>query len=185
MAIPAAAARPSKSTLIRVRPEQPADRDAVFAIQEAAFGRPDEAELVCALRDSACPQLSLVAELAGRPVGHVFFSPVWIEPAHRAPPCAGLAPLAVQPAQQGRGVGAALVRSGLGGCAALGWSAVFLVGSPAYYGRFGFALAAPRGLRYASEAFDSAFQLIELQPGVLQGRRGWVRYPEAFSRTPR
>ncbi len=172
-----------RSSLIRVRSEQPADGDRVFSIQEAAFDRRDEAELVAVLRASADPQLSLVAERAGRVVGHVFFSPVSIESGTEAPACAGLAPVAVHPAQQGRGVGSALIRTGLERCSELGWGAVFLVGNPAYYSRFGFVLAAPRGLHYESEAFDPVFQVIELEEGSLGGSRGWVRYHEAFSRS--
>ena len=79
-------------------------------------------------------------------------------------------------------VGAALVREGLERCADLGWRAVFVLGDPAYYSRFGFVLAAPLGFRYESQAFDSAFQLFELVPGCLARRAGRVHYDEAFTR---
>jgi putative acetyltransferase len=94
---------------------------------------------------------------------------------------AGLAPLAVMPEMQSKGVGSALVRAGLRECATIGWQAIFLLGNPVYYSRFGFSLAAEQGLRYESEAFDASFQMIELVPRVLSGCRGWVRYHEAFS----
>lgn len=163
-----------------VREEVPADRERVHAIQTAAFGRAAEADLVDELRANARPTLSLVAERAGRVGGHVFFSPVTIE----GPACGGLAPLAVVPADQTSGAGSALVREGLARCREIGWPAVFLLGDPAYYARFGFELAAPRGLRYLSEAFDPAFQVIELVPGALAGCRGLVRYHEAFDDLP-
>jgi putative acetyltransferase len=57
---------------------------------------------------------------------------------------------------------------------------LFLLGNPAYYGRFGFELAAPRGLHYESHAFDRGFQVLELAPGALEGVRGWVHYHPAF-----
>lgn len=164
-----------------IREETPADHLQVDRIQEAAFGRSAEAELVRTLRASARPGLSLVAELEGELVGHVFFSPVRIEGPAASPLAAGLAPLAVAPEQQRRGAGSALVRAGLEACVALEWRAVFLLGDPAYYARFGFELAAPRGLRYESEAFDPGFQLVELEPGALSGCTGWVRYHEAFA----
>ncbi len=170
-------------SLIDVRPERLSDYEKVYAVQQAAFDRPNEARLVEALRASVGMQLSLVAERAGQVVGHVFFSSVEIEPRQPSPPVGGLAPVGVLPEWQGRGIGSALIRGGLEGCAALGWRAVVLVGNPQYYARFGFVLAAPRGLRYESEAFDSAFQLLELTPGALAGCRGWVRYPKAFSET--
>lgn len=164
-----------------IRPEAPADRGLVDEIQTAAFGRADEAELVRRLRDAPIRKLSLVAERDETVVGHVFFSPIEIEGAEAAPPSAGLAPLAVSPDEQGRGAGSALVRAGLRECLEVGWQAVFLLGDPAYYSRFGFELAAPRGLRYENEFFDSAFQSIELVPGALSGATGWVRYHEAFA----
>jgi putative acetyltransferase len=166
-----------------VRAEGPADRGAVAAVLEAAFGRRDEAELVSELRSRASPRLSLVALQADEVVGHVFFSPVRLDLRAGAPVAAGgLAPLGVTPASQGRGVGSALVRAGLSACSGLGWRAVFVLGEPAYYSRFGFELAAPRGLRYESPAFDPGFQLLEIDAGAMSGCRGWVRYDDAFRR---
>ena len=167
---------------LRIRPETQADHARVSAVQEAAFGRRPEAELVALLRSSVQPQLSLVAELEGELVGHVFFSPVAIGPAERAAPtAAALAPIGVLPGHQGRGIGSELVRSGLAECARLGFRAVFLVGDPRYYARFGFELAASRDLHYASAAFDSVFQVCELESGALAGWHGFVEFPRAFA----
>jgi putative acetyltransferase len=125
----------------------------------------------------------MVAELRGRLVGHIFFSPVAIDGPGASPPSAGLAPLAVAPDVQRRGAGSALIRAGLDACVLLaGWRAVFLLGDPAYYSRFGFVLAAPLGLRYENESFDPAFQALELAGGALSGCTGWVRYHEAFAK---
>jgi CDP-diacylglycerol--glycerol-3-phosphate 3-phosphatidyltransferase len=181
-AAPRRAARREPAS-IRIHAETPTDHGRVYAIQTAAFGGPNEAELVDALRASAHPQLSLVAEVESELVGHIFFSPVSIDGPLSAPPCAGLAPVGVLPSHQGRGIGTALIRTGLDRCSDLGWKAVFLVGNPDFYSRFGFALAAPRGLRYESASFDTVFQVLELQRGALRDRRGWVRYHEAFART--
>ena len=167
-------------TEFTIRSEKRADETPVDAIVEAAFGRPAEVALVRELRRSAEPRLSLVAEHRGELIGHVFFSSVTIEATPPSPPVAGLAPLAVAPSVQGQGAGSALVRAGLEACLTLGWQAVFLLGSPAYYARFGFELAASRGLRYESESFDSAFQCLELVPGALANRAGCVRYHAAF-----
>ena len=134
-----------------------------------------------ALRAAARPLVSLTAEQPGELVGHVLVSPVSIEGTRDPIPVAGLAPLAVDPDRQRRGVGAALVRAALPACARIGWRAVFLLGEPAYYSRFGFTIAAPRGFHYESEAFDAGFQVIELVEGALAGRTGWVRYHPAFA----
>ncbi len=167
---------------MHVRREAASDVGAISAVQRAAFGRSSEAELVEALRRRAAPQLSLVAELGGRVVGHVFFSPVQLE-GPGAPSAAALAPVGVDPDAQGRGVGSALVRAGLEGCRGLGWRAVFLVGDPAWYARFGFRLAAPLGFRYGDPTFDRALQVIELEAGSLRGFAGRVRFHRAFATT--
>ena len=60
-------------------------------------------------------------------------------------------------------------------------SVLFVLGSPAYYSRFGFRSAPARDLRYGGEPLDSAFQVLELVPGALAGSRGWVRYHPAFA----
>jgi putative acetyltransferase len=153
----------------------------VWAVHEAAFGRPAEAKLVARLRLEARPCVSLVAESAGRVIGHVFFSPVTIESDRGEPPAGGLAPVGVLPDEQGRGAGGALIRAGIEASRALGWRLLFVLGNPVYYGRLGFQLAAPHGLHYESHTFDAAFQVQELALGALAGVRGFVRYPAAFS----
>jgi putative acetyltransferase len=150
-------------------------------VHEAAFGRPDEARLAARLRQEASPLVSLVAEQAGRVIGHVLFSPVTIEGERERPPAGALGPVGVLPDAQGHGAGASLIRAGIEACRALDWRILFVLGNPAYYARFGFGLAAPHGLHYASHAFDAAFQVQELAPGALVGVTGWVRYHAAFS----
>jgi putative acetyltransferase len=165
---------------VRVRPESGADVGRTFAVVESAFGHRLEADLVNALRRSASPQLSLVAEVDDSVVGHVFFSPITIESDRPAPPAAQLSPVAVIPDCQRRGVGTQLIRAGLSQCAALGWLAVFLVGNPAYYSRFGFRMAGPLGFSYPGP-HDPYLQLLELRTGSLRGVGGRIRLHPAFA----
>src|SRR5262249_2325845 len=130
-----------------VRPEAPGDVGAVRLVCEQAFGGPGEANLVDALRRNGKVTLSLVAEVRGAVVGHVLFSPAGIAPAGGPGEVVGLAPLAVLPVYQRRGVGSALVRAGLAGLLAAGHGAVVVLGHPGYYPRFGFQPAAGFGLR--------------------------------------
>jgi putative acetyltransferase len=177
-----AATEPGGS-VFTIRDEAPGDRPVVHQVESAAFGQPDEADLVDALREAAHPQLSLVALAAGaQVVGHIFFSPVRVESARPSPPLAGLAPVGVLPAFQGQGAGSALIRAGIERCASIGWQAVFLVGNPAYYGRFGFELAAPLGFHYESPEMTPFLQILELEKGVLSALSGEVRYHDAFYR---
>ncbi|MBK7951765.1 MAG: N-acetyltransferase [Deltaproteobacteria bacterium] len=166
---------------LTIRLEGPADLSQIEGVVRRAFGRPDEAQLVNALRRSASPFLSLVALHGDHVVGHVALSPVAIEGPRAGPISAGLAPLSVLPETQRHGIGAALMKAALSECSSIGWEAVFLLGEPLYYARFGFEVAAPRGLHYESHAFDHAFQCREIRRGALVGVTGWVRYHEAFA----
>ena len=166
--------------MTNIREETPADFQAVRRVNELAFGRPEEAALVEALRTSAEGYVSLVAEVGGQVVGHIFFSPVTV--GEEGPPFAalGLAPMAVLPEWQRRGVGSLLVREGLKECLRAGYKVVVVLGHPEFYPRFGFVKAASRGLSCEYDAPEEAFMVAELEPGALGGRRGVVRYRPEF-----
>src|SRR5918998_1345366 len=102
--------------MLIVRAERPEDLHAVRRVNELAFDGAGEADLVDALRESGAAHLSLVAEEGGRVVGHILFSPVTVESAGGDWGATGLAPMAVLPELQRRGVGSALVREGLKEC---------------------------------------------------------------------
>ncbi|MBA2308946.1 MAG: N-acetyltransferase [Pseudonocardiales bacterium] len=170
-----------------LRREHGADRDAIFAVHTAAFGRPDgggggdvpEARLVDALRDDGniVAGLSVVATLDAAVVGHVVCS--------RATagdhPVLGLGPLGVVPEFQRRGVGSALMYAVLAAADALDESAVVLLGDPGYYCRFGFEPADSLGLGAPDPAWGVHFQVRPMSawdPSV----RGSVRYASAFDR---
>lgn len=167
-------ARPSMT----IRPEASGDRTAVHALTTAAFGQPNEADLVDRLRERAEPYLALVAEDNGETVGHIAFTPVT---APGASGVMGLAPMAVQPEHQRRGIGSALVRAGLEACRTAGATAVVVLGHPAYYPRFGFAPAHRYGLRDAYGAPPEAFMALELAPDALANASGVVHYHDAFA----
>jgi putative acetyltransferase len=167
---------------VEIRPERPADREGVHTVNARAFERREEADLVDALRGRVDPSVSLVAVEAGTVVGHVFFSPVRIEVDGSESRAMALAPLAVLPEQQNRGIGSRLVEAGLRACHELGEDVVFVLGHSTYYPRFGFEPASERGLHYRDVSFDPAFMVIELAPDALLGRKGWVRYEQAFER---
>ena len=118
-----------------------------------------------------------MALIDGVIVGHIFFSPVTLDSAELA--AAQLSPVAVVPDLQSQGVGSALIRAGLDGCAAKGWAAVVLVGNPAYYSRFGFRMANAQGLHCAG-AEDPFLQCLALQPNALAAASGMVRFHPAF-----
>lgn len=128
-------------TEIAIRDESPEDAAAIAAVTDAAFeGHPHsnqtEARVIAGLRAGGALSLSLVATQDDSVVGHIAFSAVTIDGVDRG--WFGLGPVSVLPAEQGNGIGAALIREGLARIAARGGNGCVLLGDPAYYARFGF-----------------------------------------------
>ncbi len=162
-----------------IRHECPADLAAIGEVHRHAFERDGEARLVDRLRAAGLVVLSLVAEHQDAVVGHVLFTRLPIHTDDGVIDALALAPLAVIPAQQRRGIGSMLVRDGLAECRTAGESIVIVLGQPAYYSRFGFASDLTRNLR--SPFRGEAFMALELVPDALSGVLGEVRYPPAFA----
>src|SRR5262249_55093949 len=116
------------------------DATPIRSILVAAFAGDAEADLVENLRAADDLVLALVADQADAARGYVAFPRLTVDGAGAV----GLAPLAVAPDRRRRGIGGALVREGLRRLATRGEQLVFVVGDPAYYGRFGFDLATAR-----------------------------------------
>jgi putative acetyltransferase len=163
---------------MEVRLAAAADRAAIHALDTAAYGRADEAELAERLRDDGHVVVELVALEEGAIIGHALFARVAVE-ADPAPvrQVAALAVLAVAPEHRGKGAATGLIEVGLAACRAETVSGVVVVGSPALFPRFGFSAAAARPL--AGPFTGRSFMAIETEPGALADP-GRLRYPPAF-----
>ena len=161
-----------------LRREQPAERAAIRSLNEAAFGRRDESDLIDRLRTEGAVLASFVAEHDERIVGHILFSRMLIETTAVPISAVALAPMAVMPEQQRRGIGGQMIRHGLDWLRGRGERIVLVLGHPEYYPRFGFS--SDRAHALASPFPPEAFMALELSSGALDGIRGTVRYPEAF-----
>jgi putative acetyltransferase len=159
-----------------IREEQAGDIDGVREVEMLAFERAAEADLVDALRAHGKSTLSLVAEEGGQIVGHVLFSPGWIDET----PVEGLGPVAVRPERQGQGIGSVLIRAGLAALRQAGHRIVIVEGNPAYYLRFGFLDATPLGITCEFNPPPGCFMVQALADGALQGVRGTAHYAEEF-----
>lgn len=159
---------------MRIRDETANDAAAIRQVVEGAFGQAAEADLVEALRQSVEAVFSLVAEDDSELVAHILFSKL------QAPnQCLALAPISVLPSRQKQGIGIQLVQAGLARAKRDGWQAVFVLGEPVYYERFGFSTAMAD--KFETPYPKRYFMALELEPGALAERSGAVIYPPAFA----
>lgn len=163
---------------MQIKRETADDIPGIQQVNRRAFETATEADLVDALRRQADPLVSLVAIVDNEVVGHILFSPVTLssDPELRL---LGLAPMAVLPDRQRRGIGSALVRAGLEECRGLGADGVVVLGHAHYYPRFGFVPASRFGLRSEYDVPDDVFLAMELRPGAFR-ESGVIRYHAAF-----
>ena len=166
--------------MIVIRPETTEDVDSIRYVNEQAFGQEDESKLIEKLRDHGVLTISLVAVQDGEIVGHIAFSPVVIESELSNFVAITLAPMAVLPAYQRKGIGSQMVRAGLEECRRLGHEIIVVLGHPDYYPRFGFMPAKPKGIDCEFEVPDEAWMILELKEGILGGRSGTVKFQPVF-----
>jgi len=149
--------------------------DAAFATVEYASGT--EAAIVDALREGEdwVPQLSLVAEVDGKPVGHVVSTYGRLAGER----ILGLGPIGVDPALHGKGIGSALMHAAIAAADARDEPVIILVGDPAFYGRFGFEPAKPLGIEPPDPNWGEAFQVRRLAAWS-EDLRGTYAYSPGF-----
>lgn len=169
---------------IHIRPEQAGDIGKIHALESAAFGRREEADIVDQLRASGHLWLSQVAELDGEIVGHAAYSLVTVTDAGNEYWFPALGPIGVVPPLQKRGIGKALIEAGFLAVQEAGFGLLFLVGHPRYYPRFGFQPAQPLGFTsdYVTDPQSHAHFMVRVFDDSLVGEaRGHMRYHEAFT----
>jgi putative acetyltransferase len=126
---------------IVIRSETDADVSAITEVTVAAFktleiSNHTEQFIITALRVAKALTLSLVAEVDGRVIGHIAFSPLTISDGTRN--WYGLGPVSVLPEYQRQGIGKTLIWEGLSRLKDMNAQGCCLVGHPDYYRKFGF-----------------------------------------------
>ncbi|PZD75350.1 hypothetical protein C1752_00261 [Acaryochloris thomasi RCC1774] len=169
---------PGEETIIR--PERISDVDAIWSVNQQTFETEAEANLVNALRKSASPYLSFVAERGSTVIGHLLLTPVDLVGECSKRKLMGLAPMAVLPAAQRQGIGSQLIKAGITACRRLEYDAIVVLGYPSYYPRFGFVPASLFDIHSSYEVPDDAFMILALSPSCLSDVHGIIQYHEAF-----
>jgi putative acetyltransferase len=163
---------------IEIRPSRPEDMASIEKLYPAAFPDEDLLPLVRTLLTEEPGILSLVAEAGGAPVGHILFTLCAVTGSEAR--AALLAPLAVAPEWQRKGIGSALIREGLSRLKRDGVAHVYVLGDPAYYGRSGFrpetGVAPPYPL---PEEYRDAWQSLGLGSAPLPGH-GKLKLPDVW-----
>jgi putative acetyltransferase len=158
-----------------IRPETPADDDAIRRVVNDAFGATIEGDLVAAIRasDRFVPDLSLVAVSADQILGHVISSYVDVETKR----VLQVGPLAVASSHQRQGVGSALMHETIRIADERGEPLLLIEGNPAYYGRFGFTRADEHGIEAPPEALAAKYFMLRPLDAYDASLRGRAIYP--------
>lgn len=169
---------------ITLRQEKQADFADVFELNKIAFGQENEAKLVDALRNNPTafvPELSIVATENNRIVGHILFTKINIKDEQaNSYESLGLAPMAVRPELQKKGIGGQLVRKGLEVAKGLGFKSIIVLGHERYYPKFGFEPAEKWNVKSPFDVPSDVFMAIELVEDGLKNMSGTVIYPKEF-----
>ena len=167
---------------MKVRQEQPRDYPEIYELIKNAFATApnadgDEQDYTNKLRESEryIPELALVAEKEGCLVGHVMFTATPVKYGENTYWALLLSPLCVELSYRNTGIGALLVEEGLKRAKEMGYSAVFVVGDPKYYRRFGFACASEFDITNEGDIPEQFVMALELEPGALTGKKGTIR----------
>ncbi|TDD04036.1 N-acetyltransferase [Nonomuraea deserti] len=161
---------------LTLRAETAGDEAGIRAVTAAAFDRPEEADLVEALRRDPAwiPALSRVAVSGGRVVAHALLTRCHVGETSAL----ALGPVAVLPEVQRQGLGTLVVEDALREARERGGSAVIVLGHPGYYPRFGFTIASRHGIGVAFDVPDEALMALSLDGAPLPS--GTVRYAPPF-----
>lgn len=167
--------------MIAIRPETLQDISSIDRVNQEAFGRREEADLVDTLRKENAIILSLVAVQDDQVVGHVLITPVTVQAEDSQWDAVALGPMAVLPSHQKQGIGSALIRAAFEELKKSGHFVVIVLGHPDYYPRLGFVPSKPLGIRWENNVPEEVFMVAELKEGALNGRTGLVKYHSAFN----
>jgi len=157
-----------------IRETRESDLEEVFNLIHAAFGNRAESDLVKQLISDGDVLINLLVESLDTIIGNVVVSKITMEP-DMGLLCGGIAPVSVLPDQQSSGVGSRLVTAAINESKKTGIDALFLLGGPNYYKRFGFIVSTLK-----NDYSVKHFQELELTEDCLENIKSKVTYADAF-----
>ncbi len=168
------------SKKITIRRETFTDEKDIYDIYHTAFPSDDEAEIVEYLCQQDSSYSSWVADTGKFVVAHILYTKVKISGFENLDNIYGLAPMAVLPEYQGKGIGSKLILESLKELKRIGAKAVFVLGHKDFYPKFGFKKAIEHGFYYKDIKYSESFFWLELNPNYLKSISGEVIYHTAF-----
>ncbi|MDD2777814.1 MAG: N-acetyltransferase [Methanocellales archaeon] len=166
---------------VTLRKEEEKDYKKVYEVNCFAFQQENESKLIERIRKGKnfVSELSLVAEIDDEIVGHILFSRIKIF-GDSVFDSLALAPMAVSPKFQKKGIGRKLIKKGMEKVKELGFDSIIVLGHKGYYPKFGFQRASKWNIKCPFEVPDEAFMAIELTERAFEGNAGTVKYPDEF-----
>ena len=171
-----------------IRQETIKDHKEVFNLIESAFKDAEFADnteqfLVERLRksDAFIPDLSMVAEIDGKIVGHILLTKLKVKNETKEFDSLALAHISVLPEFQGQGIGGKLIVESHKKAKQLGHKSIILLGHENYYPRFGYEQVDKFGIELPFEVPKENCMAIELVENGLNGISGMVEYPKEFN----
>jgi len=164
-----------------IRDEHINDINVIRENNNLAFKGEAEGKLIDRLRRENIDLISLVAEESGQVVGHILFSPASIHDKGKSTEIVGLAPMAVHPSFQKKGIGSVLIKEGLSRCIKKGYGAIVVLGHPEYYPKFGFVPSVKYNISCEYDVPEEVFMILELRKDFLKGISGIAKYHPAFN----
>jgi len=165
---------------ILIRREYSSDVEYIHQLNQSVFGDESEAVLVDRLRDADSLVLSMVAEIDGRIIGHICFSPAVIEQADESYPALAMAPMSIASDIQHQGLGSMLVNAALEHLRQEHHKIVVVLGHPGFYGKLGFKPAAEFSIHWDHDVPDEAFMVYPLTDDALDNVSGTVHFRPEF-----
>jgi len=168
---------------LKIRQENIKDFKEVYDLISISFKQENEAKLVELLRksDAFIPELSLVAILEEKIVGHILFTKIQIINDNQNKfDSLALAPVSVIPNLQKKGIGSKLIRFGVEKAKEMNFKSVIVLGHEHYYPKFGFVAAEKWNIKAPFKVPTNVFMGLEILVDGLKGVSGTVKYPKEF-----